>query len=118
MLLVCPDAHSSTRDVFAHRTGAFSNAAPLPDNLAAPDGLIAFLQRTRNDLSEAAQTLTPVIRTAQNALEAQEGCRIARMSGSGAAVFGLFDAATAAQTALENIRKDHPNWWAAVTSIS
>jgi 4-diphosphocytidyl-2-C-methyl-D-erythritol kinase len=37
------------------------------------------------------------------------GCRLARMSGSGATCFGLFDTPEIAARAAAKIR--HPGWW-------
>ncbi|HMK71137.1 MAG TPA: 4-(cytidine 5'-diphospho)-2-C-methyl-D-erythritol kinase, partial [Xanthobacteraceae bacterium] len=39
------------------------------------------------------------------------GCRLARMSGSGATCFALFSSATAAREAAKVLRRKHPHWW-------
>jgi len=44
-------------------------------------------------------------------LDALEGRRIARMSGSGATCFALFDDADAARRAAATIAADRPDWW-------
>jgi 4-diphosphocytidyl-2-C-methyl-D-erythritol kinase len=57
----------------------------------------------------------PVIGEVLAALAARPGCRLARMSGSGATCFGLFDspaAAKAAETALAG-----RGWWAAAAAL-
>ncbi len=44
-------------------------------------------------------------------LGAVPGCRLARMSGSGATCFGLFADSMAAQLAAEEIAGARPDWW-------
>jgi 4-diphosphocytidyl-2-C-methyl-D-erythritol kinase len=40
-----------------------------------------------------------------------KGCRLARMSGSGSACFGLFDSARAAAAAARRLAVARPAWW-------
>jgi len=54
-----------------------------------------------------------VIGRVKAALSAQAGCRVARMSGSGATCFGLFDDPLAASAAARAIRVAEPRWWVA-----
>ena len=42
-------------------------------------------------------------------MRAASGCRLTRMSGSGATVFGLFDDAAAASAAAVALQR--PGWW-------
>jgi 4-diphosphocytidyl-2-C-methyl-D-erythritol kinase len=53
--------------------------------------------------------LAPAIGTVLNALAVTPGCRLARMSGSGATCFGLFDTPEAAYLAAGGIVRD--GWW-------
>ena len=46
------------------------------------------------------------------------GCRLARMSGSGATCFGLFDSSRAAAAAARSLRAGHPNWWVRATVLA
>ncbi|MDG2033025.1 MAG: hypothetical protein P8J29_03720 [Rhodospirillales bacterium] len=43
--------------------------------------------------------------------------RLARMSGSGATCFGLYDDMDTAAAAAEHLKKDHSKWWVQATSI-
>ncbi|WP_207633012.1 hypothetical protein [Devosia aurantiaca] len=45
------------------------------------------------------------------------GCMLARMSGSGATVFGLFGAEGPAHEAANEIRKLHPDYWVAAAPV-
>ena len=51
------------------------------------------------------------------ALRAQGGCRLARMSGSGATVFALFADRHAAVRAARVLRGANPGWWVAATLL-
>jgi len=45
------------------------------------------------------------------------GCRLARMSGSGATCFGLFDSMDAARGAARRLRVGYPAWWVRATAL-
>jgi 4-diphosphocytidyl-2-C-methyl-D-erythritol kinase len=109
MVLVNPGAAVATPAVFRERRGAFTAPAALP--AAWPDlrVMAASLAECRNDLEAPARTLCPAIGEVLAALAATEECRLARMSGSGATCFGLFDNAAAAEAAAGALRR--PGWW-------
>ena len=70
-------------------------------------------QTTRNDLVAPACAVAPVLAAVQSALQAQPGCLLARMSGSGGTHFGLFASAAEAATAAAALRSTQPGWWVA-----
>lgn len=81
---------------------------------------LSWVSRQRNDLEAPARQLAPEIDAVLSCLEAAQGCRLARMSGSGATCFGLFpkeDAALAAR-AEKAIAAEHPEWWVAAAPIA
>ncbi|MEE7467024.1 hypothetical protein MOF8_09245 [Methylobacterium oryzae] len=78
--------------------------------------LLQALAGARNDLEAPALTVAPVIGDALAALRGQ-GCRLARMSGSGATVFALFADRRAAVRAAAALRAAHPGWWVAPTFL-
>ncbi|MEM9756432.1 MAG: 4-(cytidine 5'-diphospho)-2-C-methyl-D-erythritol kinase, partial [Pseudomonadota bacterium] len=85
-----------------------------------PDQVQAFvdwLRRQRNDLEAPARRLVPEIGAALDALAALPGCLLARMSGSGATCFGLFETGAATEQ-VNRIKRDHPGWWVAETALS
>ena len=117
ILLVNPRVAVSTAAVFRARTARFSEPR-LPDgNLIAdiPDAaeLARFLSLYDNDLAESACTLAPAIRPTLQAIDATPGCLLARLSGSGATCFGLYENAGTAEAAAARIAGDHPDWWVA-----
>jgi len=117
MLLVNPGVGVATPPVFAARTGDFSEPMPLD---AAPEDAAAFaseLKRRSNDLTEPAISLAPEIAGVLDAVASTPGCLLARMSGSGATVFGLYADAGAAETAAGLLRETHPEWWVRATGL-
>jgi len=113
-LLVNPRVPVPTGEVF-HALQSPDNA-PMPEALPAfPDAaaLIDWLATQRNDLETPALTVAPAIADVLATLRASPGCRLARMSGSGATCFGLFLDRSAADAAGGTIRAAHPGWWVA-----
>jgi 4-diphosphocytidyl-2-C-methyl-D-erythritol kinase len=110
MVLVNPGVGISTPSVFRARIGEFSAPADFPAPADFHGGDLALaLRATRNDLEQPACGLAPVIGDVLGALAAVPGCRLARMSGSGATCFGLFDTPAAAEAAAEALKRDQ--WW-------
>lgn len=112
LLLVNPRTAVSTPAVF--RALEKRNNPPLSDHSTfdAVEDLVTFLRtRTRNDLEAPAATLAPVVATVIRALAELPGVRLARMSGSGATCFGLFDDLATARAAGDRLAADHPDWW-------
>jgi 4-diphosphocytidyl-2-C-methyl-D-erythritol kinase len=110
LALINPGVPVATRDVFRRREGAFSAPLDIPDRWDDAVALAATLARAGNDLETPAIALAPVIGEVLRALRAARDCRLARMSGSGATCFGLFDSPTAAATAAARLVR--PGWWA------
>jgi len=75
------------------------------------DALLAWLASQRNDLESAAIAIAPPIADVFSVIAGLTGCRLARMSGSGSACFGLFDSARAASAAARRVAAEHPSWW-------
>jgi 4-diphosphocytidyl-2-C-methyl-D-erythritol kinase len=116
-VLVNPGIHVPTPAVFKARTGEFSKPAPIIESQAGRDGWIAALAARGNDLEAPAKALAPAIADVLAALSRTAGCRLARMSGSGATCFGLYDDLSQAEAAAENIRTQQPGWWVRKTTF-
>ncbi|MDJ1006510.1 MAG: 4-(cytidine 5'-diphospho)-2-C-methyl-D-erythritol kinase [Paracoccaceae bacterium] len=114
MVLVNPGVPVSTRAVFA--------GLRKPDNPPMDEPIMEqiynefpdWLAAQRNDLEAPAIAVAPVIAEVLDALRAEPGCRIARMSGSGATCFAIFDDDDQAADAVSTIAAAHPGWWAVV----
>jgi 4-diphosphocytidyl-2-C-methyl-D-erythritol kinase len=79
--------------------------------------LIAALSAAGNDLEAPARRVAPVIDTVLAALRAQPGCRLARMSGSGATCFALFDDCRASAAAGRALAREQAGWWVKATVL-
>ncbi len=108
LVLANPGTAVATAEVFRARTAGFSTAAVLPD--AWPDVvcMAADLQDLRNDLEPSARALCPAIGEVVAALRATN-CRLARMSGSGATCFALYDTPGQAELAAASLARS--GWW-------
>lgn len=114
LVLVNPGREVPTGGVFQALKGRFGD----PMDGAPPAGFAAFaewLSGQRNDLETPAMSLCPDIAAVKEALEASDGCALARMSGSGATLFGLYETAEAAAQATERLHHAYPGWWVAQT---
>jgi 4-diphosphocytidyl-2-C-methyl-D-erythritol kinase len=97
-----------------------SAASPAQSAWAAGptrDAVLDTLRVGRNDLQGAATDLAPVIADVIEALATAPGCRLARMSGSGATCFGLFDDCHAAARAARELASGHRGWWVRPTLL-
>jgi 4-diphosphocytidyl-2-C-methyl-D-erythritol kinase len=110
-LLVNPGHALATADVFARLA-----LAPGAKGFSGLD-LGAELSSHRNDLTVPALALAPPIGKVLAALRAAHGVRFARMSGSGATCFGIFETSEAAEDAAREIARHHTEWWIVPTTI-
>ncbi|RYE59951.1 MAG: 4-(cytidine 5'-diphospho)-2-C-methyl-D-erythritol kinase, partial [Hyphomicrobiales bacterium] len=76
-----------------------------------------WLSETRNDLEPPAIALLPVIGDLIDRMAAVDGCILARMSGSGGTVFGLFGSSAQAHQAAHELRAHWPTYWVAAAPV-
>jgi 4-diphosphocytidyl-2-C-methyl-D-erythritol kinase len=121
-VLINPGVAVPTKDVFTALAAPVLAGPPQPDDFFTIEvdaaALISVLAARRNDLEPPAARLQPVIADVLAALRGASGCALARMSGSGATCFGLFNAAPAAEAAAQKIQSSHPTWWVRATNFS
>lgn len=116
LVLVNPRVEVPTPHVFQALTSREN--LPLPETCGPwPDATAFFgwLRAQRNDLQAPACSVAPVIGDVLARLQAEPGCALARMSGSGATCFGLFEHLTQAQTVAATLQAAHPKWWVKAT---
>lgn len=111
VVLVNPGRACPTPEVFKLFSGDFREPKAIPANLTHFEDFIDFLKKRGNDLEGAAAEIVPEINTVLECLAEQKGCALARMSGSGATCFGIFDNERAAHKAAKHIAARYKAWW-------
>jgi 4-diphosphocytidyl-2-C-methyl-D-erythritol kinase len=114
-VLVNPGVAVPTREVFAALGLPAGSVAQPPSQ--AMTHLADAIANGRNDLEGPAIELQPVIADLLAVLRNLSGCKLARMSGSGATCFGLFDSTAAAEAAARTLRVGYPDWWVRPTEL-
>jgi 4-diphosphocytidyl-2-C-methyl-D-erythritol kinase len=121
-VLVNPRVAVATPAVFA-RLGiakgarSESRASPAPEVGADRPMTMAALKRGRNDMEAGACAVAPAIAEVLDALSKVEGAALARMSGSGATCFALFDDRPSATRAARALALAHCGWWVKATVL-
>jgi 4-diphosphocytidyl-2-C-methyl-D-erythritol kinase len=118
LLLVNPGIALPTAAVFRARQGAFSAPARFAAAPASIAELASLIKERRNELTEAAIRIVPAIGNVLARLAAQPGALIARMSGSGATCFALFEETAAAEAAAASLKTAQPGWWIAAGKLA
>lgn len=114
LVLVNPGVAVPTGPVFRGLDGVFGKGfGDLPALIDAD-----WLADQRNDLERPAINVAPVIASALTALGATDGCLVARMSGSGATLFGLYPDQASADQAAAALRVAYPDWWIKSAGLS
>ena len=127
-VMVNPRIPVATRDVFQAlglRSGellvGFTDvlqAAAWPDPGASLEDWVEALATGSNDLEAPATRIQPLIGGVIAALNATNGAWLARMSGSGATCFAIYENTAEAQRAAQKIQLDHPGWWVHAGTLS
>jgi len=118
VVLVNPLVPVATADVFRRLDGHQNPVLPRLDQpLTRPAQLGLWLEGTRNDLEAPAIALVPEIGVLIAGMTQLNGCMLARMSGSGATVFGLFGSGALAHQAAHDLRAAFPGYWIAAAPL-
>jgi 4-diphosphocytidyl-2-C-methyl-D-erythritol kinase len=121
VVIAHPGVAVPTPQVFAALPhGERGGLPPLPATFATLLEAIFWLRQARNDLAEPAVAVTKAAASAAKAIMRDPDCLFARMSGSGAAAFGIFVTLEAAERAAARLRDAKPGWFvtAAMTRAS
>lgn len=127
-VLVNPRVPVATKDVFnalglrngellVGATDVFRGTA-WPEAGASVEDWVEVLAASSNDLEEPATRIQPVIGDVLAALNATNGAWLARMSGSGATCFAIYENTADAGRAAEQLRRNHPVWWVHAGTLS
>jgi len=113
MVLVNPNVGVSTPAIF--KSLASKNNPPLTEPTAT---FTQWINDCRNDLQPPAIVHCQQVEECLNALSNCNGTLTARMSGSGATCFGLFENDEDAKKAADTLRSENPNWWIVATKLA
>jgi 4-diphosphocytidyl-2-C-methyl-D-erythritol kinase len=119
-VLVNPGLALETRKVFERfdQIGSSRNFRETnPPPAYGLEHFVAAISDYRNDLQAPALALCPEIERALQAIRAEKGCLLARMSGSGPTCFGIFESDAAASAAAKNIADRKRKYWVRVTTL-
>ncbi len=111
VLLVNPGVAVSTGPVFRAWDGVDRGGIGTGD-------LLTRAIQGRNDLEPPARAIAPVIGDVVAMLQAQPGVILARMSGSGATCFALFDTPANRAAAAALVRAAQPGWWCLESALA
>jgi len=121
-VLANPGAVLPTKSVFAAWKRAASEPLALDvtavAKIANREEYLQLLATQANDLESAAIAVEPAVAEVLAALRVLAGCRLARMSGSGATCFALFSSAAAAIEAAKALSSKYPHWWVRASALS
>lgn len=112
VVLAHPGVAVATANVFSELAAdERSGLPPFPDKFTTLLEVIFWLRQARNDLADPAAAVDRAAASASRALMRDPDCMFARMSGSGAAAFGIFINMAAAERAAERLKAARPGWW-------
>lgn len=114
VVLVNPGVPLATGDVYAGLESTQNPPMPELADDADPAAIVDWMAATRNDLQAPAAALAPEIGEVLDQLSGA-GALIARMSGSGASCFGIFETAADAEAAAAAIAGAEPAWFVMAT---
>lgn len=112
-VLVNPGIAVSTAKIF--KLYDSRHRAAEPQSTLSSGSLIDRAKTGHNDLEAVAMELEPCIADVLSDIGQQAGCRLARMSGSGATCFGLFDNALSASNAASALQNNYD--WVVATRL-
>jgi 4-diphosphocytidyl-2-C-methyl-D-erythritol kinase len=121
-VLVNPCVPVATKDVFealglrhgellVGATDVVMQGSSWPEEGGSLEEWVEALATGCNDLEAPATKIQPVIGVVISALNATNGAWLARMSGSGATCFALYENTADAKRAADKILREHPEWW-------
>ncbi|PCJ69386.1 MAG: 4-(cytidine 5'-diphospho)-2-C-methyl-D-erythritol kinase [Rhodobiaceae bacterium] len=119
-VLVNPGVAVSTADVFkrlnAGPVSSEARATSLP-GMETVERVSAWCRENGNDLEAPAIEGTPEVERVLAQLRQSAGCKLARMSGSGATCFALYDNPFDAAEGAASLGAANPTWWVKATRL-
>lgn len=118
VVLVNPRIEISTEAVFRKLEDRSGAGDPKLGTIKSQRDLVRFLRERQNDLERPARKIEPVIAKVLDELARMPGIELARMSGSGATCFGLFETAADADMAAIALSHSNPGWWVKAAKLT
>jgi 4-diphosphocytidyl-2-C-methyl-D-erythritol kinase len=110
-VLVNPKLAIKTAEVFKNFCLSENTYIQKSPNFKNADELFSYLKSLNNDLEAVTIKILPEVSVILNAIAKTQNCILARMSGSGATCFGLFNSEIDAIKARKQLKKINQNWW-------
>jgi 4-diphosphocytidyl-2-C-methyl-D-erythritol kinase len=128
-VLVNPRVPVATKDVFEAlglrhgelligATDVVMQASSWPEDGGSLEEWVEAFAASANDLEAPATKIQPLIGEVISALNSTNGAWLARMSGSGATCFALYENTAEAQRAARKIQQEQPSWWVHAGTLS
>ncbi len=122
VVLATPSYPVYTKDIFGRMRSTSPPKHCTQDPLTEQDftsssNFIKALTHRSNHLEPHAFELLPEIKTLKKDMIERQNCALARMSGSGGTVFGLFKDAPDADRAQVELKKIYPDYWVQATPL-
>lgn len=114
VLLVYPKINCSTKYIYSKYKFVKLKKSSKKSNFQKKE-VDKYIQSSRNDLQRIAENKFPKIAKLRNTLENQEGCIVARMTGSGSVCYALFKRQLLVKKAHAKLKKFFPGYWCVIT---
>ncbi|MBU6338612.1 MAG: 4-(cytidine 5'-diphospho)-2-C-methyl-D-erythritol kinase [Rickettsiales bacterium] len=114
ILLINPKIHLSTKDVFKNHDKNFSHK--ISDLTLQETAVLELIKTLPNDLTKPAISTLPIISEILSEMK-NEDAEIAKMSGSGATCFAIFNDENKLENAYKNLVKKFPEFFIKKTAI-
>ena len=115
ILIVYPNIICSTKKIYKNKSQFKSKKLRVLDFRKNKHHIIEFLKKERNDLEEVTIKFYPKIKKIIDLIKNQEGCYFSRITGSGAACFGIFANMKTAISTKKLIHTKFSNYWCVVS---
>jgi len=115
ILIVYPNIICSTKKIYQNQDKLKLSKLQNYFSIENRYRLLNFLINEKNDLEKTAIKFYPQIKKIINFIENQEGCYLSRITGSGAACFGIFSNIKTAIYAKKLLQLKFPKYWCVVS---
>lgn len=112
-----PNAFTLTRNIFTMGFDEYRTQTARQRHFQNAEDVFAYLKNTTNDLYKNTLSLVPHLAEIIEEISNVEGCKFARMSGSGSTCFGLFDNIKQAEQGFDYLQKKFPSYAIYVTKL-